>query len=138
MVRSSGCRVWDQQGREYVDYLMGLGSVALGYAHPEVSRAAISAVEAGVVGPLAPVLEEDVAAELCRRIRGVEQVRFFKTGAEAMAAAVRLARVATGREYILGCGYHGWLDWSQGAAGVPHATRALYGELPFNDPERSR
>lgn len=55
-----------------------------------------------------------------------------------MAAAVRLARVATGREQILGCGYHGWLDWCQGAAGVPHSTRALYGELPFNQPERAR
>jgi len=138
MVRSSGCRVWDQDGREYVDYLMGLGSVALGYAHPEVSRAAVAAVEAGVVGPLAPVLEEEVAAEICRRVRGAEQVRFLKTGAEAMAAAVRLARLATGREQILGCGYHGWLDWCQGAAGVPQATRELYGELPFNDPERSR
>jgi glutamate-1-semialdehyde aminotransferase len=51
---------------------------------------------------------------------------------------VRLARVHTGREYILGCGYHGWLDWCQGAAGVPHATRALFAEIPFNDPERSR
>src|SRR2546422_8122808 len=45
--------------------------------------------------------------------------RFLKTGAEAVAAAVRLARVATGRERVLGCGYHGWLDWSQGGEGVP-------------------
>jgi glutamate-1-semialdehyde 2,1-aminomutase len=55
-----------------------------------------------------------------------------------MSAAVRLARVATGRDHILGCGYHGWLDWCQGAAGVPQATRALYGELPFNDAARAR
>jgi glutamate-1-semialdehyde 2,1-aminomutase len=65
-------------------------------------------------------------------------VRFLKTGAEAMAAAVRLARVVTGRDHVLGCGYHGWLDWSQGAAGVPQATRALYGELPFNDAAQAR
>jgi glutamate-1-semialdehyde 2,1-aminomutase len=138
MLRSAGCRVWDERGREYIDYLMGLGSVALGYGHPEVTRAAIEAVQAGVVGPLAPVLEEELAAELSRLIPWIEQVRFLKTGAEAMAAAVRLARVATGREQVLGCGYHGWLDWCQGAAGVPHSTRALYGELPFNDPGRSR
>jgi glutamate-1-semialdehyde aminotransferase len=62
----------------------------------------------------------------------------LKTGAEAMAAAVRLARLLTGRDGVLGCGYHGWLDWCQGAAGVPSATRALYGELPFNDCERTR
>ena len=138
MVRSAGCRVWDENGREFIDYLMGLGSVALGYGHPEVTRAAVQAVEDGVVGPLAPVLEEEVAARLCRSIPWIEQVRFLKTGAEAMAAAVRLARVAVGREGILGCGYHGWLDWCQGAEGVPRSTRALYGELPFNDAARAR
>jgi glutamate-1-semialdehyde 2,1-aminomutase len=65
-------------------------------------------------------------------------VRFLKTGAEAVAAAVRLARVATGRDRVLGCGYHGWLDWCQGGEGVPAATRALYGEIPFNDVEGTR
>ncbi|HEU5303842.1 MAG TPA: aminotransferase class III-fold pyridoxal phosphate-dependent enzyme [Gemmatimonadales bacterium] len=138
MARSSGCQVWDADGREYIDYIMALGSVALGYAHPEVSRAAIQAIKDGVVGPLSPVLEEEVAAEIGRLIPWVEQVRFLKTGAEAMAAAVRLARLATGRDCILGCGYHGWLDWCQGAGGVPRATRALYDELPFNDAEQAR
>ncbi|HEX7336742.1 MAG TPA: aminotransferase class III-fold pyridoxal phosphate-dependent enzyme [Gemmatimonadales bacterium] len=138
MQRSAGCNVWDADGREYLDFIMGLGSVALGYAHPEVTQAAISAVRDGVVGPLPPVLEEEVAAEICRLIPWIEQVRFLKTGAEAMAAAVRLARVATRRDCILGCGYHGWLDWCQGAEGVPRATRSLYDELPFNDPEEAR
>src|SRR3989454_881233 len=52
----------------------------------------------------------------------------------------RIARVATGRDLALGCGYHGWLDWCQGGGieGVPAATRALYAELPFNDAERTR
>jgi glutamate-1-semialdehyde 2,1-aminomutase len=138
MTRSSGCTVWDESGREFIDYIMGLGSVALGYGHPEVTGAAIRAVEAGVVGPLPPVLEDEVAAELCRLIPWVEQVRFLKTGAEAMAAAVRLARVATGRDCIIGCGYHGWLDWCQAAGGVPQATRSLYDELPFNDAAQAR
>jgi glutamate-1-semialdehyde 2,1-aminomutase len=138
MVRSSGCHVWDDQGREYTDFIMGLGSVALGYGHLDVTRAATAAIEAGVVGPLAPVLEEEVAAELCRLMPWIERVRFLKTGAEAMAAAVRLARVATGRESILGCGYHGWLDWCQGGEGVPHSTRALYDELPFNHASAAR
>jgi glutamate-1-semialdehyde 2,1-aminomutase len=67
-------------------------------------------------------------------------VRFLKTGAEAVAAALRLARVATGRDLVLGCGYHGWHDWCQGAGleGVPASTRALFAELPFNDPARAR
>src|SRR3954463_2942964 len=140
MTRSAGCRVWDEQGREYLDYIMGLGSVALGYGHAEVTRAATEAMANGVVGPLAPALEEEVAAELCRLIPWIEQVRFLKTGAEAMAAAVRLARVHTGRDHVLGCGYHGWLDWcgTKEQGGVPPATRALYGQIAFDDPERTR
>ena len=140
MTRSEGCRIWDERGREYLDYIMGLGAVALGYAHPVVTEAAIAALREGAVGPLAPVLEEQLAAELVRRVRPMEQVRFLKTGAEAMAAAVRLARVTTGRDRILGCGYHGWLDWCEPKeqVGVPAATRALYGQLAFDDPERTR
>ncbi|MGH7579225.1 MAG: aminotransferase class III-fold pyridoxal phosphate-dependent enzyme [Gemmatimonadales bacterium] len=140
MTRSSGCSVWDTEGREFLDYIMGLGSVALGYGHPDVTRAAVEAAQLGVVGPLPPVQEEALAADLCRLIPWIERVRFLKTGAEAMAAAVRLARVATGRDAVLGCGYHGWLDWCQTGEGrgVPAASRALYGELPFNDAQRAR
>jgi glutamate-1-semialdehyde 2,1-aminomutase len=140
MARAAGCRVWDADGREYVDYIMALGAVALGYGYPAVNRAACDAVENGVVGPLPPEIEEDLAAALCRAIPWIERVRFLKSGAEAVAAAVRLGRVATGRDHVLGCGYHGWLDWCQGGAGegVPAAIRALYGELPFNDVERTR
>jgi glutamate-1-semialdehyde 2,1-aminomutase len=138
MVRAEGCRVWDAGGREYLDLIMALGAVALGYGHPAVARAAIAGVEAGVVGPLAPVLEEELAADLRRLMPWIEQVRFLKSGAEACAAAVRLARVATGRELVLGCGYHGWLDWCEGSVGVPASTRSLFAELRFNDVEGSR
>jgi glutamate-1-semialdehyde 2,1-aminomutase len=140
MSRYSGCRVWDDRGREYVDYIMALGAVALGYGHHAVSAAAHEAVDRGVVGPLAPELEEIVAADLCRLVPWVERVRFLKTGAEAAAAAVRLARLATGRSEVFGCGYHGWLDWCQTGEGrgTPDQVRALYAELPFNDAERTR
>src|SRR5436189_4694257 len=138
MTRAAGCRVWDAAGREYVDYVMALGAVALGYGHPAVNSAAEQAIAGGVAGPRPPVLEEELADALAMRIPWLEQVRFLKTGAEAVAAAVRLARVATGRERVLGCGYHGWLDWCQGADGVPASTRALYAELPFNDAEGTR
>jgi glutamate-1-semialdehyde 2,1-aminomutase len=140
MTRSSGYKVWDADGREYVDFIMALGAVALGYGHPAVTRAVAEAAEQGVVGPLPPVLEETVAAHLCRAIPWLERVRFLKTGAGAVAAAVRLARLVTGRDAVLGCGYHGWLDWCQTAEGrgVPASTRALYGEIPFNDPDRTR
>src|SRR5438445_10707221 len=101
MVRASGCRVWDAQGREYVDYVMALGAVALGYGHPDVNRAAEQAIAAGVVGPLPPVLEEELAEALSRRIPWLERVRFLKTGAEAVVAAVRSARDATA--LVVGC-----------------------------------
>ena len=139
MTRAAGCRVWDEDGREYVDFVMALGAVALGYGHFAVNGAAETAIAAGVVGPLPPVAEEELAAALGTRIPWLERVRFLKTGAEAVAAAVRLARVATGRDEVLGCGYHGWLDWCQGATeGVPSAVRGLFAELPFNDVAKGR
>lgn len=140
MTRSAGCRVWDERGREYVDFIMGLGAVALGYAHPEVTRAAQAAAADGVVSGLPPVLEVEVAEAICALIPWIEQLRFLKTGAEAVAAAVRISRAATGRDLVLGCGYHGWLDWCQpaGTRGVPTATSAAFAELPFNDAEGTR
>lgn len=139
MIRAAGARVWDAEGREYLDYVMALGAVSLGYGHPVVSEAAADAVAAGVVGPLPPVEEERLAERLAGLLPWLERVRFLKTGAEAVAAAVRIARVKTGRDEVLGCGYHGWLDWCQGrTAGVPQGTRAVFAELPFNDAERAR
>ncbi len=133
MVRAEGCRVWDVDGREYLDTIMALGAVALGYADPAVTDAVRRAAAAGAVGPLAPVHEQDVAERLCALIDTIEAVRFLKTGAEAVAAAVRVARVVTGRDHVVTCGYHGWLDWCQDGVGVPDAVRGLRSEIPFND-----
>lgn len=138
MLRSAGCRVWDATDREFTDCIMALGAVALGYAHPAVTRAAVAALEAGVVGPLAPVLEAELAEDLRRLMPHIELVRFLKTGAEACAAAVRLARAYTGREMVLGCGYHGWLDWTSAAPGVPSAVTYLYDTIPFNNIDETR
>ncbi|MEZ4589009.1 MAG: aminotransferase class III-fold pyridoxal phosphate-dependent enzyme [Gemmatimonadales bacterium] len=85
-----------------------------------------------------PAEEGRLAALLHELMPWLEQVRFLKTGAEAVAAAVRLARVVTGRDQVLGAGYHGWLDWCSRDAGVPAAIEGLFGELPFNDVARGR
>ena len=139
MVRSSGCRLWDREGREYLDFMMALGAVALGYGHPEVNRAAIEAIEAGVVGSLAPEQEEALASDLHRTIPWIERARFLKTGAEAVAAAVRIARSHTRREVVLGCGYHGWLDWcTLNDPAVPSGTRSTLGLIAHNDPDDVR
>jgi glutamate-1-semialdehyde 2,1-aminomutase len=133
MVRSAGCRLWDDQGREYLDLGMALGAVALGYGHPAVTAAVERAARDGAVGSLAPVHEEALAERLVPWVPGGEAVRFLKTGAEAVAAAVRIARVVTARSVVFTCGYHGWLDWCQETPGVPDDVRALRETLRFGN-----
>ena len=111
MVSSTGCTTRGEDGRDYLDFVMALGAVSLGYAHPRVVDAVCDAVARGAIGALAPVEEEAVAAAIQQLMPHMEQVRFFKSGAEAVAAGVRLARSYSGRDVVLGCGYHGWLDW---------------------------
>ncbi len=137
MVRSSGCVVRASDGRDYLDCIMALGAVALGYGHPAVTDAVIDAARHGAIGPLSPEAEPLLAADLAAIMPWIEEVRFLKTGAEAVAAAVRLARVATGRDHVIRCGYHGWLDWCSDSAGVPVQVRALHTTIPFNDVERT-
>lgn len=138
--RAEGVTVWDDEGRQYLDFIMALGAVALGYGHPEVNRAAHAAIDAGVVGPLPPESEERLAERLSKLMPWMERTRFLKTGAEAVSAAVRLARATTGREFVLRCGYHGWLDWSQaiGTTGIPVSSFGLSAELPFNGADAAR
>ena len=133
MVSSAGCRVRGDDGREYLDCIMALGAVALGYGFAEVRDAVIDAVRRGGIGPVPPVEEEALAEDLQRIMPHLEQVRFLKTGAEAVAASIRLARVVTGRDRILGAGYFGWLDWCSAEAGVPAVVRGLFAPIPFND-----
>ena len=134
IVRASGATVETADGRTLLDWTMALGAVALGYAHPHVAEAAAKAVRDGAVGPLPPALEVTVAERLCSVYPGAEQARFFKTGAEAVAAAVRIARAATGRDGVVSCGYHGWLDGPTTGAGVPADVAAHWRAVPFDDP----
>ena len=109
MLRSRGARVWAEGDVEFVDFSMALGAVALGYAHPAVTQAATRAVVDGGVSGIAPAEEVRLAARLIEHINFIDSVRFLKTGAEAVAASVRIARVHTGRERVVRCGYQGWL-----------------------------
>jgi len=133
-VQAIGCRVTDADGNEYIDCTMALGSVALGYAEPNVTRAVVDAIAAGNVSGLSSVLEVDVAERLCGVIPCADKVQFLKTGAEAIAAAVRLARTYTARELVIAVGYFGWLDWcAEDAGGVPEGTRRAIRRVPFYD-----
>ncbi len=128
-----GCRVVTAGDRELVDLTMALGSVALGYADHEVCRAVASAAQAGNVSGLSSTLEVEIAERLRDVVPCAEQTRFLKSGAEGVAAAVRLARAATGRTHVVASGYFGWLDWCSGAEGVPVGVRRDVTHVPFND-----
>jgi glutamate-1-semialdehyde 2,1-aminomutase len=128
-----GCRVIDVDGNPYIDCTMALGSVALGYAEPEVTRAVIDAASRGNVSALSDHLEIEIAERLCTVIPCAELVQFTKTGADAMSAAIRIARTYTARDVVVGCGYFGWHDWSSDASGVPARTREMYVKVPFDD-----
>ena len=131
--RAGGCRLTTPGGRTFIDCSMSLGAVALGYADEAVTRAVAAALVNGSVSGLSSTLEVEVAERLCDVIPCAEQVRFLKTGAEGVAAAVRIARTVTGRTHVVGSGYFGWLDWSSDAAGVPGSVRRDFTSVPFDD-----
>ncbi len=131
--RAVGCRLVSTDGAELIDCSMALGAVALGYAEPSVTEAVIDVARAGNVTGLSHTLEVEVAERLTAVIPCAEQARFLKTGAEAVAAAVRIARAFTARSHVIGCGYFGWLGWWKGAAGLPAGAHADFEAIPFDD-----
>jgi glutamate-1-semialdehyde aminotransferase/spore coat polysaccharide biosynthesis protein SpsF (cytidylyltransferase family) len=135
--RGKGCRVWDVDGNEYIDYVQGLLPNILGYAHDEVNAAAAAQLEQGHSFSLPHPVEVQLAERLTRLIPCAEMVRFGKNGSDATSGAVRAARAFTGRERIACCGYHGWQDWYIGSttrnAGVPLAVRQLTHPFVYND-----
>lgn len=132
LVRGDGCRVWDADGNEYIDFRNGLGPITLGYRFPAVDEAVKEQLESGIVFSYPHPLELEVAQRLVEVLPCAERVRFLKTGGEAMAAAHRLSRAFTERELILTCGYHGWVN-TMARGGVPEATRKTYMALPWGD-----
>jgi glutamate-1-semialdehyde aminotransferase len=126
-------------GHRYVDWFNGNCAVTLGHAHPEILRRVYFRMEQGTLLSLPHELEQVVAMRLVEAIPCAEQVRFVKTGSEACAAAVRIARIATGREVIAVCRdqYNGWHDWSVAresyTPGVPLALTGLLRRFLYND-----
>jgi glutamate-1-semialdehyde 2,1-aminomutase len=110
--RADGCEIWDLDGQHYYDFSSnGIGSCLLGYNYPEVSQAVIECVQNGSMSTLNPPEEVELADLLCELHPWAEAVRYARTGGEAMAVAVRIARATTDRSVIAVCGYHGWHDW---------------------------
>ena len=132
-VRAAGCHVTAADGATYVDCTMALGAVSLGYAEKRVVRAVVEAAGRGNVCGLSPVEEIELAERLCDVVPCGEQALFTKTGAEAVSAAVRLARAYTGRDVVIASGYFGWHDWASDARGSPAGARADVVRVPFDD-----
>jgi glutamate-1-semialdehyde aminotransferase/spore coat polysaccharide biosynthesis protein SpsF (cytidylyltransferase family) len=137
--RGKGCRVWDVDGNEYIDYVQGLLPNILGYAHDEVNAAFAEQAAQGHSFSLSHPVEVKLAEKLVEIIPCAEMVRFGKNGSDATAGAVRVARAFTVRERIACCGYHGWQDWFIGTtsrdAGVPGGVKSLTHSFPYNDLE---
>ena len=135
-----GCRTVDLEGREFVDYLMGWGSTLLGYANERIKQAVREALDSAAIPTLTHHLMPEVADALCERFPGAEAVTFGKNGSDVCTAAVRMARVHTGRRVVLFSGYHGWQDWyveryGMSATGVPDRTGPLVFQFPPNNLE---
>ena len=133
-----GSHVWDVDGNEYVDWILGMGPISLGYRFLSVDRAITEQLEKGIIYGLLDPLEVVVAEELVELIPCAESVRFLKGGGEATTAAARVARAYTGRDLILTSGYHGWQDqWTVTAndGGVPGAISETVQEFPYGDIE---
>ena len=132
-LRAAGCHVTTVSERDLIDCTSALGSVTLGYGDENVTRAVITAVANGPVAGLCHAAEVDIAERLCEVIPCAEQVRFLKSGADGVSAAVRIARAATSRRQVVACGYFGWHDWANEGAGIPAQARAHVTRIPFND-----
>lgn len=110
--KASGCRVWDLDNQPYLDFAqMSVGACSLGYAHPDVDAAASFAIQSGNMTTLNCPEEVYLAERLIALHPWAEMARFARSGGEANAIAIRIARASTGRDSVAICGYHGWHDW---------------------------
>jgi glutamate-1-semialdehyde 2,1-aminomutase len=127
VARAKGSRVWDVEGREYIDYVQSYGASILGHAHPALVEAVTRAAEGGTTYGAPTEREVLLAEEICDRVAGCEMVRLVSSGTEAGMTALRVARGYTGRNRILkfaGC-YHGHSDSMLVAGGSGVATLGL-------------
>jgi glutamate-1-semialdehyde 2,1-aminomutase len=110
--KAKGCRVWDLDDNEYIDMsIMGIGTNILGYGHQEVDDAVRKTIDAGNMSTLNCPEEVYLAEKLIELHPWADMVRLARTGGEANAIAIRIARAASGKDKVAICGYHGWHDW---------------------------
>lgn len=147
--KAKGCKVWDLDGREYSDVsIMGIGTNILGYGNEEVDEAVMETIKNGNMSTFNCPEEVYLAERLVELHPWADMVRLARSGGEANAVAIRIARAASGKDKVAICGYHGWHDWYLAAnlgdeqnlaghllpgldpAGVPQSLRGTV--FPFN------
>jgi glutamate-1-semialdehyde 2,1-aminomutase len=145
IVAGNGCRVWDDRGREFIDYRCALGPVTLGYRDARVDAAIRAQLDDGILFGHPHPLEITTAELFCSLVPGAEAARFLKTGGEALAAVIRIARAHTGRDRVVQIGYNGWLNslapgarvlpgaTADAIPGVPAALAALHHAVDWDD-----
>lgn len=110
--KAKGCKVWDLDGREYIDMsIMGIGTNTLGYGNSEIDNAVRKVIDSGNMATLNCPEEVYLAERLVEMHPWADMVRFARSGGEANAIAVRIARASSGKDKVAVCGYHGWHDW---------------------------
>jgi glutamate-1-semialdehyde 2,1-aminomutase len=140
IVKGKGCRVWDADGNEYIEYGSGLRSVTIGHAIEPIVDAACNQMKLGVNFGRPSTVELACAEEFLSIIEGAEMVKFCKNGSDAEDGAVKLARAYTGRDMVGICASHPFLsvsDWFIGSTpmdnGIPEAVKNLTTKFYYND-----
>jgi glutamate-1-semialdehyde 2,1-aminomutase len=147
--RGAGSRLWEADGREYIDYICSWGALILGHAHPDVVAGVADQAARGTSYGMTSPLEIELGERISRAVPSIERIRFVSSGTEATMSAVRAARAFTKRDLILKFegAYHGHADsflveagsglatlGISSSPGVPEALAKLTLNAPFNDP----
>ncbi len=135
-----GSHLTDVDGNEFIDYVLALGPIILGYRYPSVDNAIKKQLKNGISFSIPHKLEVDVSEQICKMVPSAEMVRFTKTGSDAGTAAVRAARAITKRDKIAYCGTGGvWHDWFTAVTsrneGIPKSIQKMTKKFTFNDIE---
>ena len=138
--KGKGSHVFDVDGNEYIDYVLSLGPIILGYNYPSVNKAIKNQLKNGISFSIPHYLEVEYSEKISKIIPGAEMIRFSKTGSDAGTAAVRAARAITKRENIAYCGGGGvWHDWftviTSRNEGIPKSLKKMIRKFNYNDIE---
>ena len=135
-----GSYVHDLENNKFLDTIMGIGPIILGYNHPNTNKAIIKQLKNGITFSLTHPLEIELAVELKKILPNMDMFRFSKTGVDVTSSAIRAARNYTQKNKILSCGYHGWHDWNaitlNNNSGIPDFNSKLIKKVEYNNFEQ--